>query len=189
MRPFIDRFFFALLPPPDLAGDIVAFGRGLGLRRSAVQAERLHLTLAITDDFPFGADGDVTQRLLEAGARVAVAPFVVRLDRIVQGPRSVMLLPGKGRRDGKGVFAALAPAMAGLNVPLRAGWGYSPHMTLSYDLDHRFGSKPAGGPAPAFEWIATELALVRSLVGLHRHQVLARWPLVAAPAAQMCLPL
>ncbi|HEY0413404.1 MAG TPA: hypothetical protein VGD66_09695 [Allosphingosinicella sp.] len=56
---------------------------------------------------------------------------------------------------------------------LRDGWKFNPHCTLLYRKGESFLR-----PSPPFEWAATELVLVHSLVGANRHIELGRWPLV-----------
>ena len=63
---------------------------------------------------------------------------------------------------------------------------FKPHVTLLYDAKNI-----PEHPVHPVGWTVTELVLVRSYVGLGRHEHLARWPLCGAPPAafQMELPL
>lgn len=176
-----DRFFFAVVPPVETAERIAAHARAMGLKRARVTADRLHMTLAITKDFDQGeCPPAYVETLLRAGRRIAAAPFEMMLGKIVVGKESILAQPGEGHAGGKAVYDCIAQAMAGMRAPLRPKVRYSPHMTLSYDtaLTSR-GLRMLG-----FGWQVTEVLLIHSLVGLHRHEVLDRWPLVPPPVRQ-----
>ncbi|ODU70275.1 MAG: hypothetical protein ABT11_08600 [Novosphingobium sp. SCN 66-18] len=171
-----DRFFFAVLPPDETAARIAAHARAMGLKHSLVTADRLHMTLAITDDFEKGeCPPAYVETLLRAGERIAAAPFAMTLGKVAVGEKSILAQPAEGRAGGKAVYDCIAQAMAGMRAPLRDGGRYSPHMTLSYDTD----VKSRGLRKLGFRWQVTEVVLIHSMVGLHRHVVLNRWPLVA----------
>lgn len=177
----LDRFFFAVLPPAETAGRIAAYARALGLMHAPVTAERLHMTLAITDDFKQGkCPAAYVETLLRAGERIAAPPFAMTLGRLAVGTKSVLALPGEGRTGGKTVYDCITQAMAAMRAPLRARARYSPHMTLSYDE----AVKPGGLRKLDLGWLVTEVVLIHSVVGLHRHEVLNRWPLVEPPVRQ-----
>lgn len=180
-QPHLDRFFFALRPPRPLANRIAAFAAELAGDSYRITADRLHLTVAISDDFPL-YPGPFVETLLRVGDRVAAAPFAVRLDRLVRGHRSVLLLPAVGQPELRALYQGIAEGMAAARAPLREGTGFSPHMTLFYR-----GGSPIDRRVTAFEWFAEELVLIRSLVGLTRHETLRSWPLRAPQPAQYSL--
>ena len=120
--------------------------------------------------------------MVDSGCEVAAAPFTVRLDRLVRGQRSVLLLPTVRQPELRALYRSIAEGMAAARAPLRGGTGFSPHMTLFYQ-----GGSPIDRRVEPFEWLTEELLLVRSLVGLTRHEVLRRWPLAAPQPAQFTL--
>lgn len=178
-----DRFFFALRPPIDLARRIAAFAAQFADDGDSyrIPADRLHLTVAITNDFP-DYPAAFVETLLRVGDRVAAAPLTVRLDQLVRGARSVLLLPAVGQPELRALHRSIADGMASARAPLRDGTGFSPHMTLFYQ-----GGAPLQRRVKPFAWHADELVLIHSLLGRTRHEVLRRWPLRAAEPAQFAL--
>ncbi len=167
----LDRFFFAVRPPSSLASRIAAFGEVLGGNAPRVSAERLHVTVAVSDDFE-GYPAEFVEILLRVGGRVASSPFRIALDRLLSGNRAVFLVPTAKCPELKAVYQTIADGMASARAPLRQGVGFNPHMTLFYRDHARLDF-----PVPRLEWTASELLLIRSLVGLTRHETLATWPL------------
>ena len=168
----LDRFFFAVRPPPSLACRIAAFGEVLGGNAPRVSANRLHVTVAVSDDFE-GYPAGFVEILLRVGGRVASAPFRIALDRVLSGKRAVFLMPTAKCPDLKALYQAIADGMASARAPLRKGVGFSPHMTLFYR-----DNAALDFPLPRLEWKVSELLLIHSLVGLTRHETLASWPLI-----------
>ncbi len=167
-----DRFFFAIRPDEETARAIDAFAASElpGLRR--LKLAHQHVTLALTGDFPAFPD-DLVRRLLAAGAEVRAEPFDLPLTLLSGSRRSVALCP-EGPVAPLAVFQRqIAQAMARHDVPMREGWTFNPHQTLGYRKGEPF-SRQVGG----FVWTARDFVLVRSLVGLSRHEVLGRWPLL-----------
>lgn len=169
----LHRLFFAILPP--------AIERArIGLTRDLLDAPidpvanaRLHLTLAITGDYPAFPDA-VAERMLAIGGQVAADPFELVLERLSGSSRSVALRPA-ARCHGLGeVQRQLARDMAYWSLG-REGWSFSPHVTLGY----RQGD-PFLMPITPIAWEVTEFALIHSRVGATEHIALGRWPLEAA---------
>lgn len=165
------RLFFALKPPRPYAARIGRLRDGLKATAGIVDDDRLHATLAITDDF-----ADFPERLARTlvgiGDEVAAAPFQVMLDRLVGSARSVALRPGKASPPLRDVQRQLQDPMARLRT-LRAGWSFSPHVTLVY----RDGA-PFNERIETIAWEGSEFVLIHSIVGRTQHIELARWPLV-----------
>lgn len=178
----MERIFFALLPPPQLASQIAAWApNALASEWVMQRADRLHITLAIIDDGD-RCSGALVDRLLRAGTLVAAAPLDVSLDRLACSTRSAALRLSRINPGLQALHKAIAGAMTHVGAPLRQDWRFSPHMTLGYG-----DGRPAQQGAPARQWRAGEFVLIRSLVGRTRHLRLGRWPLGAAPPRQYAL--
>lgn len=169
------RYFFAALPDRVSASRIHAWAeRTLG-PEGLLEAKRLHVTLAITDDFP-EAQPALAGAMLRSGERVAASSFDMVLDRLSVGTRSTALRPGHGQPPLTALHKDIAEAMAGEGVEMREGWRFSPHVTLAYRE-----SLPATRPVTDRGWAVGNFALVHSLVGLTRHEVLGSWALGPDP--------
>ena len=175
------RLYFAIQPDGPAADRIAPLSEGLATRfaRTArpVAISRLHVSLSF-----IGRDAGPPRPEMVAAARavagrVAMAPFLVSLDRVVSwkgraGHRPLVLT---GRDGGEGVeilrreiHRALAPAGSRFG-PER---GFAPHMTLLCG-DHDLVETPV---APV-RWTVREFVLLHS--GAGRQAVLGRWPLAA----------
>ena len=166
-----DRFFFAVRPDAVTARAIDVFTAREVPEGRRLKLSHQHVTLAITGDFD-GYPETVAQALLLAGGEVEAVPFELRLTRLSASRRSVALCP-EGQVPLLAVLQrAIADAMARHDVPMREGWRFSPHQTLCYRKGEPFTRRVEG-----FAWTAREFVLVRSLVGLSRHEVVGCWPL------------
>lgn len=168
-------WFFALRPAVADAARLDAFAEKLmtshGVTGKRVGAERLHITLELV-----GHDSD--ERVVEAACRAADAvrfsTIDARFDAAVtfsapSGP--FVLLGGEGLDAVRELRTALGCAMAEHGfTPQRS---YEPHVTLCYDPRHRV--EPIGLDPIGFQ--IAEFALVKSHIGLSRHEVLRVWPL------------
>lgn len=134
-----------------------------------IDPDRLHITLDLVGH-------DVTPEVVAVACRAAdsirFSSFETRFDSIMtftapSGP--VVLLGTGGLEQVRNLRTALAGAMAdcGFNPPRT----YQPHMTLSYDPRHRLPQKPVD----PIGFVAREFALVKSHIGLSRHEVLRTW--------------
>jgi 2'-5' RNA ligase len=168
MDPYF-RLFFALLPPPGVAAEIGWWRDQSGGRRSPVSDDRLHMTFLRLGDFAASPSGLIAHL---AALRLRLPACRVVLDRMVFDSEAARLVASER-------IAALASAQRllrdalvrqGLALPPRGR--FSPHVTLHYD--------PGPGGAAwidAISWRATELVLIESVVGRHRHLLRGRWPL------------
>lgn len=168
-------WFFALRPAIADAARLDAFAEDLlgshGVTGKRVGPERLHITLELVGH-------DREERVVEAACRAAdavrFAAIEVRFDAAMtfsapSGP--CVLLGGEGLDAVRHLRTALGCAMAEQGfTPQRS---YEPHMTLGYDPRHRLERIAI---APIGFRIA-EFALVKSHIGLSRHEVLRVWPL------------
>jgi 2'-5' RNA ligase len=166
------RLFFAIRPPeatrPYFLEEQVSFGPG-----HAVRPEHLHLTTAILDDhlaFPQG----IAERLQAVGDAIVADQFPIVLDQVAASEHSVVMIPSEPLHSFRAFQQGLAKAMARAGLGPRRGWRFSPHVTLLY----RPGA-PLRQWTDALSWTVTEFVLIDSLLGLTRHEVLARWPLLA----------
>lgn len=165
------HLFFALKPP-------LAQARQIGLIRDRIERpdaivsnERLHVTLAITRNYP-ELPAEVAARMTAIGESVAADPFGIAFDRLSGGERSVALRPSRRPPALRALQKQLDDALAYWNLR-RAGWSFNPHITLAY-----WRRQPLLMPIAPIGWEARELVLVHSVVGRTLHIELGRWPLV-----------
>lgn len=167
-------WFFALRPSKEDAHRIHAIAADLLTANSVtgkrIDPERLHITLDLVGH-------DVTPEVVAIACRAAdsirFSPFEARFDSLMtftapSGP--VVLLGTEGLVEVRNLRTALASAMADCGFkPPRT---YQPHMTLSYDPRHRLPQMPV----ERIGFIAREFFLVKSHIGLSRHEVMQTWP-------------
>ncbi|WP_298926809.1 2'-5' RNA ligase family protein [uncultured Ramlibacter sp.] len=167
--------FFALRPDPSDAAAIDRFAAGLlaslGVSGKRIAPERLHVTLDLVGHDADQASVDAARR---AAATVRFAAIDVRFDAVMSfdAPSAPLVLLGAQGLDAvRGLRTTLGGALAdqGFKPPRT----YEPHMTLCYDPRHRIERKPL----EPIGFRATGFALVRSHIGLSRHEVLGTWPL------------
>jgi 2'-5' RNA ligase len=160
------RLFFALLPPPGVAAEIGWWRDWSGGQSGPVSDDRLHITFLRLGDFPASPSAPVAH-LVARMARLSLPACRIVLDRMVSDGKAARLVASER-------IAALASAQRRLRdgLGLKRGARFRPHVTLHYD------------PRPRHEtwidpisWRATELVLIESLVGRHRHLLRGRWPL------------
>ena len=167
------RLFFALLPPAEVIAAIGEHRASVGLTRGFISDDRLHMTLAITDDHDTGPPPPLTTAALAAGAAVRSAPIHVLLDEAVGGAGTIVLRSHEKLDHLFALQRRLASSLSAAGVPMRRGWRFNPHVTIGY----RRGA-PFAAPILPISWRAQDLVLIHSHVGLTRHDILARWPLV-----------
>jgi RNA 2',3'-cyclic 3'-phosphodiesterase len=148
-----------------------------GLTSPSIPIERRHVTLHHIGNFPEVWD-EVVGPCRAAGDRVAMPQFLAVFDRITSfrgahGNSPLVLLGDDGviglRILHRLLGEALGRSFAGRWQPRRF---FTPHVTLLYDRQ-----RIAERPIVPVSWTVREFVLVNSLVGLGRHDVLARWPL------------
>lgn len=165
------RFFFCLRPPALVAAAVGRFRESLGLAGGAVSDERLHLTLAITDDHP-AYPRSLVDRLLEIGDATSAEPVAVTLDRLSSNGSVVALRPSRSLPQLAALRRELGRRFSCSGIQ-REGWRFNPHVTLTYRKCQPFLRHVA-----PFVWEAAEVVLVHSLLGKTKHVELGRWPLV-----------
>jgi 2'-5' RNA ligase len=107
------------------------------------------------------------------------APFELTLDLLTGSERSLALCPSKKPSGLMLLQLQLQKALAFSGIR-RPGWRFSPHVTLLY----RNGI-PFSRPIAPISWWVDELVLVHSHVGLKRHDIAGRWPLLPRGSAPM----
>ncbi|PTD27577.1 2'-5' RNA ligase family protein [Sphingomonas fennica] len=179
--PVRHRFFYALLPPVVQAYRIDQEALRRGGDHHRVRMEHLHMTMAILDDHASYPEW-LEQPLAAVGEAIRAAPVAIDLDRVVGSNRSVALRPGKRNRALGDLHRQIDAGLRRAGVMPREGYDFSPHLTLFYRIGTPFTEAVEG-----YRWVARELVLVHSLVGLTRHRILGRWPLRADPGPQLSL--
>jgi 2'-5' RNA ligase len=175
------RFFFALKPDAETAARTIAFAAGQLGTKGLVRPERLHVTLALTDDHP-APPADLMAALVRAGAAVKAEAFDLPLTRLVGEGHVAWIAPDEPPPPLMSLQAAVIAAMAAQGMHPRADWQFVPHETLAYRKGaYRKGAYRKG---ERFErtvadqgWRADALYLIHSHVGIGRHDVLGHWPL------------
>ena len=167
------RLFFALWPDSALRARL---GRHQALWSWAPPAratpeDKLHLTLLFMD----GVQADQLGAVREMGEAVSRSwgDFDLLLDRAAVWRHGGIahLAPSQvppGLRD---LHAALAAQAAQRGLPFDAR-PYAPHVTLG----RRAGLLSPPGPFPPLHWPVRGFALVHSVLGTGRYDVLGRWP-------------
>lgn len=170
--------FFAVRPSADEAHRIHASAAKLlaskGISGKSIDPERLHVTLEFIGH-------DVDDATLEAACRAAdavrFAAFEARFDAAMtfathSGP--FVLVGSEGLDAVRRLRTELVMSMA--DRGFRPSRAYEPHMTLCYDSRHRV----ARTPIESIGFEVSEFVLVKSHVGLSRHEVLRTWSLEQA---------
>lgn len=165
------RYFFCLRPAPALAARIGRFRDSLRCEGTIVADNRLHVTLGITDDFP-EPSRRIADYLKAVGGLIDSEPFSLQLDRLSSNGRTMALRPSR-RPPQLGLLQRRLDRWMVRSGLKRGGWTFSPHSTLIYRAGDAFLH-----PIKAFNWAATELVLVHSIVGETRHVEIGRWPLI-----------
>jgi 2'-5' RNA ligase len=170
-----------LMPDAVAANRIHAFAeRTLG-EKGLHPAARLHVTLALTEDFSMPQPA-LLSALRRAGESVMAPSFMLRLDRLAGGQNSVALRPARSLRALWTLQRQLVRAMAVEGVPLRSGVTFNPHLTLSYR-----GGSPDQRAIEDHGWPVEGFALIESLVGIGRYVQHGSWPLQGPAEDQLSL--
>lgn len=166
----LHRYFFALQPPERIVRRATALRDAFAENGGIVRSDRLHVTLAITDDHR-ERPARVVDRLLAIGDQVDAEPFTLSLDRL-SGNGAVIALRAGRVPPGLGLLQRqLDNQMRYWNVR-RPNWSFNPSMTLVYRPHQEFIR-----PVEPLAWEATDLVLVHSLVGRGVHTEIGRWQL------------
>ncbi len=172
--------FFAAISDAADAVRLHAHGRQIdrqfGVGGRALEAERLHVSLHAVGGY--GAvrpDADIARWCRAAGA-VRAASFDVAFDQVASfgGDGNPLVFKSSREADRAGFLAlhlmlGMMLADVGEHIKPRS---FTPHMTLSYR-----GKRITETAIEPVRWCPSQLVLIDSHVGAHRHEVLARWPL------------
>lgn len=177
--PVRHNVFFAAMPDADdaerLAEEGAAVARRLGIAGESLEAARLHVTLhAVGDGWHEPTDDDV-DRWRRAAERALLSPFEAAFDQVSTfGDGGNPLVFRSSDAAGAAGFVAwhqqLGMALADVGERVHRP-RFTPHMTLCYR-----GRRIADTPVTPLRWPVRTLMLIDSLHGLHRHEVLGRWP-------------
>lgn len=167
------RYFVALKPPREVLPAITRCARQAAVAKPSA-ADRLHMTLFVTEDFETEPDG-LADRMRIALDRVRDEAFDLSLLRYGHLGGSLVTGPCRPLRR---LQAQIARSLVAGGVAPRADWAFNPHVTLGYE-----GAKlsVSNRPIQPIAWCAREFELVHSLLRLTIHRTLGRWPLIEQP--------
>ncbi|WP_296600060.1 2'-5' RNA ligase family protein [Phenylobacterium sp.] len=173
--------YLALQPTPEAAVEALARLDALPQRRrmsaKPTAPNRVHVSLAGIGDFK-RPPTPVFEKVMEAIADVAVAPFVVEFNRIATwggaDPPCVVLWGDEGVIGVHALFSEIHKALWRADMAPRREPEFTPHMTLIYDR-----TEVPETPVEPVRWTATEVVLIHSVHGEGRHEVMGRLPLTA----------
>ena len=163
------RYFVGIRPDPSLHPLFQQIAVGAG---QAAHLDQLHLTLCTIAE-PKERDRFLAGRVRKAFREQVFHSVPVNLSRVSLG-RNGAFARTFGRQDEiQEFYWRLVRLLAGCGIePLHRKSGLHPHVTLGH---------AACGPGRmpiSLPWYPAELLLIESEVGLTRHNVLARWPLL-----------
>lgn len=183
-RRATDRLFFAVLPDEEISARIERLAQVLRqehrLSGRSLGAGRFHVSLCHVGDY-----AGVPSAVLESADAAARAAARMPSFRVVFD--CMQSFTGKARDASKRPVVLLATEgvlpMGALRRMLASGFlrgraagdattGYTPHLTLLYDV------RPVAPQVIApIEWTVRRITLVRSLIGKGRHEALEHYPL------------
>lgn len=170
-EPLGHRFFFALLPPIQLARIVANAAHWFEGTGRPLRPDRLHVTMFILPDFARYMEA-VVKLLLGVGNGLAAAPVEMMLDRVVGSRSSVALKPSHRIDLLASLRRELVDGARTAGIPERPDYRFAPHVTLGYREGAPFQER-----VKPISWRANEVVLIHSLLGQTRHEVLGRWPL------------
>jgi 2'-5' RNA ligase len=183
--------YFLVYPPPAACEAVLRLtwrlrrDRGLAARPTALN--RLHVSMN-----PIGAGRappppHLVARAAAAADRVAMRAFRFDFDKVAcWSPKAALhpwVLTGGDVVGLDLLYADLEAALAGEGIPRRGVRTFEPHMTLLRDAHDGPGES-----IPALSWVVDEFALVHSLQGEGRHEVLGRWRLPSRDVSSGRIP-
>ncbi len=178
-----DGLFFAVIPDPQAATRIerraLSFREELGLKGRPLAADHFHITLYFLGAH-LGVPQGIVAKAGEAAASIRMAPFEVTFDcaKSFSGTggnrpsRPLVLSSGKGLPELTAFQQALRMAIRKAGLDNWRQQSFTPHVTLLYD-----SRRVPEQATESVSWTVREFVLIRSLLGLGRHETLGRWPL------------
>lgn len=166
------RYFLGFRSDLHARHSLSAAGKKAGQAGKGVPEELLHLTLCVVGETR-ERDPFLPKRVEAALAGQTLASIPIPLGRVkggALGAAARTIGPQDAIQD---FYSRLVRLLASRDInPLHRASGLHPHVTLRHD---RCDFTPFMIEA---EWIPDELLLIESEVGLRRHNVLQRWPLL-----------
>lgn len=178
-----ERLYFGVLPDRETADRVAQFRERFiaahRLRGSRIRPERLHVSLRALGDHK-RLRSPLVYAAKRAGSAVAMGPFELTF-RCIQSfesgrwsngrPRWPLVLIGESDAL-HDLYRRLGVAIAKNGLKLKAGDGFTPHMTLLY------GSKPVALQAiEPICFTVEEFMLIHSELWLTRYNMIHRWRL------------
>ncbi len=180
------RLFLALVPPLQQRDEIYRLGRRVEPNGSHVRPDRLHATIAISEDND-PLPGKLIEHWLEIGSVSAAKafPFTFALGKLSSGYGPTVFIPSDASREFHDLGEIIDSEMELRGIAMRRSYKRSPHVTLVYP-DTK--TEPFTRKVDPIQWEADELVLIHSHVGVTRHDLLGRWRLSAErPQLEMAL--
>ena len=178
-----DRLLFAVLPEKPAIARIEqlkhALRREHDLRGAVVDAEQLHITLAILGEY-WGVPPDLLAAATGAAAQIAQTVFRVRFDYVqtfrnrsrTTGNYPVVLCGDEGLIGLETLHQNLAGRLRNLGFKGISA-SLTPHVTMLYEPE----PVPSRAVA-AVEWTVREFVLLHRHINQHRpYSILGSWPL------------
>jgi 2'-5' RNA ligase len=171
------NLFLALVPPSSASEQIDELaenlrdhrtleGKPLGASRYHVPVHHLATCYELTEEFV------PRVREIFGPAAAGTAPFEIEFDRALSFGTRAEVKPFVLKNSGYNQALVGLYQKLGSLLPWRTSPVFTPHVTLLYD-QRMIGEQPVR----RVSWLARELVLVCSYVGLGRQEHLARWKL------------
>lgn len=175
-----DRLFLAIFPDEGAARQISELARNLReelrLPGKPLEMARFHVTLHHLGDY-LGLPPGLAAAVAQMAATIAMRSFEVSFDHALNFHESMVLGCGDGVPELKAFHQVLGAALEKAGLPCDGvSSNFNPHVTMQYGVGARRIDRLGVG---SISWTVREFALVHSLLGLHRHVLLGRWPLQA----------
>lgn len=143
--------------------------------KGVVSLSVLHMTICPIGQFPMLPDERV-ETAQEIASRLVAKPFEMTLNRVRTYPNGTRKPPIVAFAD-SGVLSAERFRRALIADLRRSGFSFArrlpdPHMTLFYD--HHIVAEE---PIDPIRWVVRDFALVHSIYGEGRHELLGQWSL------------
>jgi 2'-5' RNA ligase len=170
-RPAHDHLFFATFVPPDADLALRSATDFHDFTDRLIEPDRRHVTLLALGPPTSRLDRTIRQAtdLLTDSLR----RFRVVFDRLVIRSDRSLVVPAEPLLGVETCQERLLAALTASGLRLPKTHASKPHVTLGY----RGGVERAVAPIDPVSWWAEEVALVRSLHGEHKHELVERWPL------------
>ena len=175
--PHFYRYFLGIRPHPRHYPAFQAFAEAAG---QSIDLALLHLTFCVIGQCA-ERDRFMLPRIQRALAGQPLYSFPVNFSRIVTGPHGAAAQTFGRQDDIQDFYRMLVRQLRACGIePMYRKSGFHPHATLGYRACEPRVLRIA------LEWYPFELLFIESEIGMTRHNVLSRWPLL--PPRQPPLP-